>query len=173
MAGRFASARRVLGRLLLLTALLLSVGLAVDLPGVRGQVDRRLEDLASVVTGEPVLIEDVRIHLWPPALTVHGLVVGESGSAAIQADRVYAQPGIRAGRPVLSVLALDRPQVRLVLDEEGLRGFTALRQGEATLDEFPWDELIVNSGYLEVEFIPLCSWKDLGCDRTWNPGDST
>ncbi len=155
MAGRLVKARRILGRVLLLTALLLSVGLAVDLPGVRGLVDRRLEDLAMVVTGEPVRIDDVRIHLWPPALTVEGLVMGEPGGARIQADRVYLQPGLRGRQPVLAVLALERPRVRLVLDEEGLRGFTALRQGEATLAEFPWDELSVSSGYLEIELASL------------------
>jgi translocation and assembly module TamB len=152
MAGRFAKSRRILGRILLLGAFLLSLVLVVDLPGVRGLVVQRLQELASVVTGEPVEIEDVRIHLWPPALTIQGLAMGEPGKAFIEADLVYAQPGLRHGKPVLAVLSLERPRARLVLDEEGLRGFTALRRGEATLSEFPWDELIVTSGYLEIEF---------------------
>ncbi len=143
--------RRVLGRTLVVAALLLAVGLLLDLPGVRGLVDRRLEDVAEVVTGEPVRIEDVRLHLWPPALTIVGLELGEPDQPRVRADSVYAQPGLRGWRPVLAVLTLDRPQVHLVLDEDGLRGFTALRQGEATLSELPWDELAVRSGLLVVE----------------------
>ncbi|MBK7755404.1 MAG: hypothetical protein IPI35_03135 [Deltaproteobacteria bacterium] len=156
------SRRPRLHRLLRLTLTLLVVG-GLTRVALRSDLFRLwLTDLiaheASDLLGEEVLLGDAVVELFPARVTLRGLVVrsAETGEPLVVARRVRARVGLGWSGPRLRVLELDRPFVRLNLNDGALADFPGLRDDEEDdtpsdpMTELPWDELIVRDAELQL-----------------------
>ena len=117
---------------------------------------RALAATASELTGEEVVIGDLKVDLPRRSLSLDGVVVshrtedGGPAEVALAVERTRVVLGIRRGAPRIARLEIERPAIHLHLDADGLREFRELRGEEASateggaagrLRELPWDEL--------------------------------
>jgi hypothetical protein len=157
------SRRPRLHRLLRLTLTLLAVGgltrVALRSDHFRLWLTDLIAHEASDLLGEEVLLGDAIVEVFPARVTLRGLVVrsAETGEPLIVARRVRARVGLGWTGPRLRVLELDRPFVRLNLNDGALADFPGLRDDEEDDDtpsepmsELPWDELIVRDAELQL-----------------------
>jgi uncharacterized protein involved in outer membrane biogenesis len=106
-------------------------------------------------TGEQCTITDVRVMFWPLGVAAEGvhLFHSESGDTIASVERIRAPLTLRAGRPSLGRLRLDRPTVELALDAEGrpLAFRNAPRpETPRPLARLPFAELEINAGRIRV-----------------------
>lgn len=111
------------------------------------------------LTGESVIIGGLDIDPLQGRAAAQGIVVshpgappGEGTVAAV--EQVEARVSLRGGWPRLDTVTIDRPSVRLHIDDDGLREFRALterpRSDAAPASAFPWARFSVRDADLTV-----------------------
>ncbi len=120
-----------------------------------GPAARALSDLL----GEDVQLGAVRISGLRGTFDLEGVVVSHRsddaarhGAPILVADRVGLRLGWRGAWPGIAALEIERPQIRLHRDEDGLRELRRMRlKMDGSLDRFPWDEAHLRGGSARVE----------------------
>jgi hypothetical protein len=126
---------------------------------VRSDFARRLagngiQMLAERALGEEVTIGAVTVSYFPPQVGLQGLVISHraDGQKIVAVRSVVARFGVRDWKPGLVELFVERPDVLLHVDADGLREFRdAATSGGDPPDAFPWMALTVVDGHLRVE----------------------
>ena len=157
--------------LLLLRRTLVGLGLLLVFLGWSVQTDlfsrqaaRLLQRFVADLTGERVLIGGVRVNVLKRRASVEGLVMShvsddpaQDGQTIAAVERIVVVLGWRDGAPNLRLLEIDRPNVHLHLDADGLREFKKLTSAPSTdasappPDRFPWERLRIVSAALTLE----------------------
>src|SRR5438128_1028949 len=118
-----AAVRRRRRRWLLLPLLAGTVLFVLQSDMVARLAARALETAAGKAIGEDVTIGRIDVSYLPPHVELRGVVIAHesTGETVVAARGIRLEPGFRGFRPVLKKLALDRPEVSLHLDADGLR----------------------------------------------------
>lgn len=116
---------------------------------------KAIEAGASVATGEDVRIGRLSVTYLPLVVRIEGLVIShpETKQGIVATPAVAATLGFDGWMPGLLLLEIDRPQVALHVDEDGLREFRRLqrRGGGAAPDQFPWRDLRITDGRFALD----------------------
>ena len=109
-----------------------------------------VETAVRASTGEELSIGRINLSYYPPEIAVEGLVLSHppTRETILAAPALTVRLGIVDWQPVIQRVTIDRPQVALHIDADGLREFRGLPRGGsgATPREFPWRELRVTDG---------------------------
>lgn len=136
---------------MLVPVLLVTLGWALTTDPAARALARASAVAIEGATGESASVGAVRVSWWPPGAVVEGLVLTHpaDGEVIVTAARVEAWVGRQGWTPVFQRLELVGPQLRLHIDEEGLREFRALIDDGAPIERssrFPWRELVIRDG---------------------------
>ncbi len=106
------------------------------------------------VLGEEVTVGAVTVSYFPPEVGLEGVVISHraDGERIVGVRSVRARFGVQDWKVGLVELRVERPDVLLHLDADGLREFRdAASSKGASADAFPWMALTIVDGHVRVE----------------------
>lgn len=133
-----------------IVAILLKTSLVARLAGTTVQT------FAEAALGEEVTVGAVTLTYFPLEIGLEGVVISHraDGERIVGVRSIHAQFGVKDWRAGLVRLTLDTPDVRLHLEEDGLREFrdaASSAEGAQKLTSFPWMELVIHGGHVLLE----------------------
>ena len=141
-----ANRKRLLASVVALVALLLGVRVGLNSEAFERWFTGAVQLGVQEALGEEVLLGRAELELWPPRASLSGLVVRPSGGGETIATLERGRAWLSLDRNGFGIrlLELDRPVVRLHIDDGVLREFSGVESGGG--DELPYDQLIVRGG---------------------------
>jgi hypothetical protein len=121
------------------------------------QLARVIESGIQFATGEQAIIGGLEISPALGRFDIEGLVLthisedpARSGTTIVAVERIRVFLGTMGGA-YLRRIEVERPVVRLHIDEDGLREFRNAAESDTPTTAFPWSELLLNDGTVVVD----------------------
>jgi hypothetical protein len=133
---------------------LVAVALVIRSDLVTRLAGNAIQVVAERALGEEVTIGAVTVGYFPPEVGLQGVVISHraDGERIVGVHSVRARFGVKDWKPGLVELVVERPDVRLHLDADGLREFRdAVSSGSAPPKRFPWLGLTVLDGHFRLD----------------------
>ncbi len=136
------------------TFVLVALALVIRTDLVTRVAGNAIQVLAERALGEEVTIGAVTVSYFPPEVGLEGVVVSHraDGERIVGVRSVRARLGVHDWRPGIVELRVERPDVLVHVDADGLREFRDGATSSGPLpDAFPWLALTVVDGHVRVE----------------------